>query len=278
MASRPSKTEPSGSGKRKALFLESPGHLIYRAHQLVADSFATGADPAALTMRQYVLLSAIAIHGGASQSDLVRKTGIDRSTLAEMIARLQSRGLVDRGRTAKDGRTKSVRITPEGKKAIEEALPRAERADKALLTLLSKRRRAHLMEILLTITESVEDKKKIKDKKSKAEKTNIERPDAEITRPDKAGPATSKAGKKGGKSGRRKVDAVANPVIAVVADLESALSAPAPGHEKKPGTRNKAAAKDAGGVATGAQTKISAIMPKKPESAKPKAEKVRKKK
>lgn len=176
MASHPSKSETSGSGKRKALFLESPSHLLYRAHQLVADHFAAGADPAALTMRQFVLLSAIAIHGGASQSDLVRKTGIDRSTLAEMIARLQSRGLVDRGRTAKDGRAKSVRITGEGKKALEEARPRAERADKSLLASLSKRRRGHLLEILRAITEAAEEKNKGKVKKSGGGKAKPERP------------------------------------------------------------------------------------------------------
>lgn len=265
MASNPSKSEPSGSGKRKALlsdsprFFDSPSHLLYRAHQMVADNFATGANPLALTMRQFVLLSAIAVNGGASQSELVRKTGIDRSTLAEMIARLQSRGLVDRGRVHKDGRAKSVRITPEGKKAIEEARPRAERADKALLASLSKRRRAHLLEILRAITDLADEKKKAKAKKPKGGDSDAGEAAPEVEKPgpgrkQAAVPALAreaarpgKASKKSRKSERQKarksargadgavhpvarpaalpdIGPGASPVVKVVAKLESALS------------------------------------------------------
>src|ERR1700741_522703 len=61
----------------------SPSHLLHRAEQLATDRFSElGGD--SITLRQFTVLAAIAEQPGLSQSDLVRVTGIDRSTLADM--------------------------------------------------------------------------------------------------------------------------------------------------------------------------------------------------
>ena len=70
----------------------SPSHLLHRALQLALDIYAeeTGAD--AVTQRQFAVLTAVMSHEGCTQSDLVKATGIDRSTLAELVARLIGKG------------------------------------------------------------------------------------------------------------------------------------------------------------------------------------------
>src|SRR5262245_61722223 len=102
---------------------ESPSHLLRRAEQFAADIFQRAGGGDGVTLRQTVLLAAIAEAEGASQSDLVMATGIDRSTLAEMMARMEKKGLIARAASAEDGRAKSVKLTRDGRARLEEALP-----------------------------------------------------------------------------------------------------------------------------------------------------------
>jgi MarR family transcriptional regulator, temperature-dependent positive regulator of motility len=120
---------------------ESPSHLLRRAEQYAAEIFLrSGTD--GVTLRQTVLLAAIAESEGASQSDLVTTTGIDRSTLAEMMARMETKGLIARTAAADDGRAKSVKLTRDGRNRMEAALPAMRTVDDALLKALARNRRA----------------------------------------------------------------------------------------------------------------------------------------
>ncbi|MEM9123750.1 MAG: helix-turn-helix domain-containing protein, partial [Pseudomonadota bacterium] len=90
---------------------DSPGHLLRRAQQYSYDLFSKEIGDSNLTPRQFAVLLTVEQNEGLSQTDLVRKTGIDRSTLADMISRLIKRNLLVRKRTEEDARANSVRIT-----------------------------------------------------------------------------------------------------------------------------------------------------------------------
>ena len=119
----------------------SPGHMLHRALQAALDIYAAEMGPGGLTQRQYAVLSAAAARVAPTQTDLVQATGIDRSTLADMVARLARRGLLERERSAADGRAKAVSLTEAGRAALAEAAPRVEAADRRILALLPKRHR-----------------------------------------------------------------------------------------------------------------------------------------
>ena len=65
-----------------------------------------------LTKQQFTLLCALEQNDGASQTTLVEITGIDRSTLAEMVRRMLEKGLLSRERTEEDQRANAVAISP----------------------------------------------------------------------------------------------------------------------------------------------------------------------
>ncbi len=132
----------------------SPSHLLRRAEQFAAELFARSDLSDGVTLRQTVLLAAIAEDEGASQSDLVRTTGVDRSTLAEMMARMEKKGLIARAAAADDGRAKSVRLTSGGRRRLNEALPAIRAVDRALLASLPVARRAAFETILAEIAET----------------------------------------------------------------------------------------------------------------------------
>ncbi|MGE3302187.1 MAG: MarR family winged helix-turn-helix transcriptional regulator [Hyphomonadaceae bacterium] len=122
----------------------SPCHLLHRAQQFAADRFGA----ADITLRQFAVLAAVSNRSGQTQTDLVNATGIDRSTLADMILRMEERGLLARGRSAEDGRAKSVTLTASGRSAFASAAPRVRSADEAILSALPKNKRTPFLETL----------------------------------------------------------------------------------------------------------------------------------
>jgi DNA-binding MarR family transcriptional regulator len=120
-----------------AVLDRSPSHLLHRALQLALDLYAEEVGAEGVTQRQYAVLAAVADNEGATQSDLVRITGIDRSTLADMAQRMIAKDLLERERSPVDARANAVRLTELGRATLEEARPKVAAADVRLLKLLS---------------------------------------------------------------------------------------------------------------------------------------------
>ena len=119
------------------LVTSSTTHLLHRAGQLAEDIFSRSIGDLGITARQYVVLSVVDGLEDPSQTTLCEISGIDRSTLADIVRRLVSSGLLTRRRTRNDARMYAVRITPEGKSVLEKAGPIAQKVDAAVLTALS---------------------------------------------------------------------------------------------------------------------------------------------
>ena len=107
--------------------------MLHRAGQLAEDIFSRSIGDLGITARQYVVLSVVDGLEDPSQTTLCEISGIDRSTLADIVRRLVSRGLLTRRRTRNDARMYAVRITPEGKRILEKASPIALKVDAAVL-------------------------------------------------------------------------------------------------------------------------------------------------
>jgi DNA-binding MarR family transcriptional regulator len=121
----------------KSALDRSPSHLLHRAVQLALDIYAEELGAGGLTQRQFAVLAAAAEQDGATQTDLVRATGIDRSTMAEMAARLIAKGLLERQRSTLDARANAVSLTEAGRAVLEMARPKMAAADARLLKLIA---------------------------------------------------------------------------------------------------------------------------------------------
>src|SRR3712207_1961876 len=138
---------------RSGVALErSPSHLLHRALQHALDIYVeeTGAD--APTQRQFAVLSAVAADEGLTQTDLVRATGIDRSTLADLVARMIGKGLLARERSSTDARANTVRLTEAGRAALRSAAPKVAAADEKILSLVPTRARESFLSVLLSMS------------------------------------------------------------------------------------------------------------------------------
>ncbi len=137
------KTEKSGG-----LLERSPSHLLHRVLQLALDIYAEECGAAGITQRQFAVLSAVAENEGVTQTALVKVTGIDRSTLADMVARMIAKGHLERQRSDQDARANSVRLAQAGRLILEEVAPMVAMADARILALLKPSKREGFLDLL----------------------------------------------------------------------------------------------------------------------------------
>jgi len=133
----------------------SPIHLLHRAGQCAGDVFQAEMSGGDLTPRQYAILVTVSQNEGLSQTHLVDKTGIDRSTLADIVRRLLKKGLLQRRRTKDDARAYSVKLTEEGTRVLKSAEPMARKVDDRILAALPGQQRERFVQDLNTIVRAL---------------------------------------------------------------------------------------------------------------------------
>jgi MarR family transcriptional regulator, temperature-dependent positive regulator of motility len=147
-----------GSEQTNDILEMSPVHLLHRAGQFAGDVFVSEMGDDGLTPRQYAVLVAVAESEGLSQTDLVGRTGVDRSTLADIVRRMIKKGLISRQRTKRDARAYSVKLTDRGRKALDSARPAARSADERVLATLSPKQRQAFVDVLSTLVRAIGEK------------------------------------------------------------------------------------------------------------------------
>jgi DNA-binding MarR family transcriptional regulator len=127
---------------------DSPSHLLHRVLQIALEIYSAELGDNAVSQRQYAVLSALDGAEGLTQADLVKTTGIDRSTLADLVARMAAKGLLARERSVSDGRANLVQLTEDGRAALADAAPKVAAADAKILELLSPPKRDSFLKLL----------------------------------------------------------------------------------------------------------------------------------
>lgn len=156
------KAKPTDMGKatpdgmdHAANLNRSPIHLLHRAGQCAGDIFQSKLGTTDLTPRQFAVLVTVSQNEGLSQTQLVDKTGIDRSTLADIVRRMLKKNLLQRRRTREDARAYAVRLTEEGRRVLQTVAPTAQEVDQIVLVSLADGERERFLECLNTIVDTL---------------------------------------------------------------------------------------------------------------------------
>jgi|SRR5438105_2129044 len=132
--------------------------LLHRAAQRLHAATGEQAEKYGLTLREYIVLSALAKSPGLTQSDLGKSLGLDKTTLMSQLDRLERRGLIVRHSHPRDRRLRLPAITEDGealRAAVADACATAE--DSALAGFPPDQVRA-FRQILITIIGDSEDR------------------------------------------------------------------------------------------------------------------------
>ena len=126
------------------------GYLVRRTQQAHLAVWAREVG-SRLTNVQFGVLNVLAGVGEASQRELGDALDLDRSTVAGLVARLESRGLVERGPAPGDRRRNIVRLTPAGRSTLADVAPAAARVDAVLTADLTAADRETLQRLLTAV-------------------------------------------------------------------------------------------------------------------------------
>ena len=144
--------KPRRPGKNKSRMYQDlwsrPGYLVRRLHQIHIGLFADECGNVDLTPVQSAILTVL--QGGEEMDQLTLSTsvGIDRTSGADVIRRLERRGLVTRHESSFDRRVKIVKITEQGKIYIAKVRPLVAKAQERLIAPLTDEERAEFYRLI----------------------------------------------------------------------------------------------------------------------------------
>ena len=127
------------SNTKSNALARSPLHLLHRVAQCAGDIFYAELGESELTPRQLAVLMTVAENEGLSQTGIVERTDIDRSTLAQIVERLQKKGWLQCRRSKEDARAYVIRLTEEGHALLRRAAPLGRKVDQRILEALPGR-------------------------------------------------------------------------------------------------------------------------------------------
>lgn len=131
-----------------------PGFLIRRLHQIHLALFLEECAGFGITPVQYSIMSVAAAQPGLEQGRLGHEIGVDRATLANVVARLETRGLLTRNASETDKRLKLVRLTDAGLMLLAQMEGAARRAHDRTVEALPPAARAIFLDGLATLVEA----------------------------------------------------------------------------------------------------------------------------
>lgn len=123
------------------------GHLLRRAQQLHVATW-TRVVSTEITSVQYSILAILDRRGAASQRELCDDIDLDRSTVADLVARMERRGLIERQRDTKDARRNTVRLSERGLAERRRLAPLVHEVQQDLVGAMPPEDRATLRRLL----------------------------------------------------------------------------------------------------------------------------------
>ncbi|GLV75150.1 MULTISPECIES: MarR family winged helix-turn-helix transcriptional regulator [Streptomyces] len=133
-----------------------PGHLARRLQQ--AHSLLWGAMVSEeTTSPQFAVINALVEKPDIDQRTLSEQVHLDRSTIADLVARLARRGLLERVRDPLDGRRNVLRLTEEGVRTHRKLVTRTARMNRVFLAPLDEAERETLLRLIARVADAAEE-------------------------------------------------------------------------------------------------------------------------
>ena len=131
----------------------APGYLFRRMQQIAVSIFVEECKAHDLTPVQYASLVAIHTHPGIDATRLSAVIAFDRSTLGNVIERLESKDYIERKPAREDKRVKLLYLTKPGAVVLREIIASVDRAQARMLQPLKPADRKTLLALLTQLVD-----------------------------------------------------------------------------------------------------------------------------
>lgn len=125
-----------------------PGFLLRRAHQISVALFLEEAAGLGLTTTQYGTMVVLRARGSLDQVGIATLVGIDRSTTALVVGKLEEAGYIERRDDVVDKRRKIITLSKAGRAVLDQVAGPAQRARERALEPFSARDGAKFLSLL----------------------------------------------------------------------------------------------------------------------------------
>ncbi len=99
----------------------SAGFLLNMAARSIREKVTAALEPLGMTTQELGLLRILDGQGANTQQALCNKHNIDRTTMVQIVDRLEERQLVMRQQSTEDRRANLIHLTPRGRKTLAKA-------------------------------------------------------------------------------------------------------------------------------------------------------------
>jgi DNA-binding MarR family transcriptional regulator len=144
--------QPDGGHAEMDDLYQMPGHLIRRAHQVSTALFAAECVGYDLTAVQFAALAAIGANPGVDATRLSTLIAFDRSTIGDVLERLEAKGWIVRRPSSMDKRVKRLSLTTAGAMLVEQVSPCVRTVQEQIMEPLSLEERQALLGLLTKLT------------------------------------------------------------------------------------------------------------------------------
>lgn len=131
----------------------APGYLFRRMQQIAVALFVEECRTFDLTPVQYASLVAIHTHPGIDATRLSAVIAFDRSTLGNVIERLEAKKLIERKPSPNDKRVKLLYLSRSGATILRDITPSVDRAQARMLQPLKPADRKMLLVLLAQLVD-----------------------------------------------------------------------------------------------------------------------------
>jgi MarR family transcriptional regulator, lower aerobic nicotinate degradation pathway regulator len=138
--------------------MSRPGFLIRRLHQIHVSIFAEECAAESITPVQYSVLATLDQSGAIDQATLSRAVALDRTSVADIVARLERRRLLKRRVSPEDRRMMLAELTSQGRGLLGRLEAATARAHERTIESLPDKEKTFFLEALTRLINSNDDR------------------------------------------------------------------------------------------------------------------------
>ena len=125
-----------------------PGHLIRRLQQMAVSVFAQECEGFDITPVQYAALVALRDNPGIDATRIAALVAIDRSTMGNVLERLESKGFIERRANPQDKRVKLLKLSRRGARLLADCEPFVRAAQERMVEPLDAAERLQFTQMM----------------------------------------------------------------------------------------------------------------------------------
>lgn len=136
--------------------LSTPGHLISLAARGFARLSEARLKPLGFGVGQLPVLVALQNGHASTQRDLARFARVEQPPMAQMLARMERDGLIERTRDPADGRSSRIVLTKAAQQRLPEAMTTLFQGNREALTGFTDAEASQLVDLLARLIENLD--------------------------------------------------------------------------------------------------------------------------